>query len=82
MKGSLVLIYPLGTRLVLIYEQAMPYITKLFVLVHLIKEIRSQPILLLILATIEGRERNKDRIKGLQLTLRFVKALFDEVVVK
>jgi hypothetical protein len=82
MKGSFVLIYPFWTKLVLIYEQAMPYITKRFVFVHLIKEIRSQPILLLILATIEGRERNKDRIKGLQLALRFVKALFDEVVVK
>jgi Post-segregation antitoxin CcdA len=32
----------------------------------------------LVLATIEGKERNKDRIKELQLALRFVKAIFDK----
>lgn len=32
----------------------------------------------LILATIEGKERNKERLKELQLALRFVRALFDE----
>ena len=32
----------------------------------------------LILATTEGKEKNKDRIKELQLALRLVKALFDE----
>jgi hypothetical protein len=32
----------------------------------------------LILATVEGKEKNKDRIKELQLALRLVKTLFDE----